>query len=70
MRTHDVLDTAGGSPTTVHLGQALRAGDLATLLATAVSVSAGTLDGILASIHVGDRGTLVAYRDDVAGCPS
>lgn len=70
MRTHDVLDATGGNSTTLHLGQALRTADVATLLATAVSVSAGTLDGILASIHVGDRGTLVAYRDDVAGCPS
>lgn len=69
MRTHDVLDTTGGAPpTTVHLGHALRVADLRTLSATAVS--SGTLDGFLASIQVGDLETLVAYRDDVVGCPS
>lgn len=69
MRTHDVLDTTGGATlTTVHLGQALRATDPRTLSAT--DVSAGTLDGFLASIQVGDLETLVAYRDDGVGCPS
>jgi hypothetical protein len=68
VRTHDVLDTTGGTTsTTVHLGQALRATDRRTLSPAAVST--GTLDGFLASIQVGDLETLVAYRDDV-GCPS
>lgn len=79
MRTHDVMDATGGAPTTpttatLHLGQALRAADPGMLHVTGGSVSAGTLDGMLASIHVGDIGTLVAYRDDVVGeavgCPS
>lgn len=69
MRTHDVLDTIGGAtPTTVHLGQALRVTDLRAPSVTAVST--GTLDGFLASIQVGDLESLVAYRDDVVGCPS
>lgn len=79
MRTHHLLDATGGAPTiALHLGQALRATDTGALLAAAVAVSAGTLDGMLASIHVGDVGTLVAYRAEAVGeavgaavgCPS
>lgn len=70
MRIRDVLDRTGGAATTLHLGRALRAADLGGLQAMALTVSTGTLDGMLASIQVGDTGTRVAYRDEVVGCRS
>lgn len=70
MRTHDVLATTATAATVstmLHLGQALRPAQLGVLRAASEALAAGTLDGILASIHVGARGTRVAYRDEVGG---
>ncbi len=71
MNPHDLLGGTGAT-TTLQLGRSLRATALDARLAAPATVSSETLDGVLASIQVGDLGVHVAYRDDLvgSGCPS
>lgn len=66
MSLHDLLGGTGAA-TTLQLGRSLRATALDAHLLTPATVSSETLDGVLASIQVGDLGVHVAYRDDVVG---
>ncbi len=59
LRRHEHVPSAGGG---LHLAEALRAGDHRTDLAAALVLAPGTLDGVLACIHVSDGGARVDYR--------